>query len=852
MGALQAENKIQATDLQKIQEELIQTKAESKKLLAEVHLQANKVTTIEAHQHELDTQLKEVRDQLDVETQGKNKESEKNNVLQQQFKQLQKEKEQQIGQLQEQAKLLETKKKVRAQEVTSIKAQLDATQKQEHELKAQLANVQIKATKAEDSNQILNTKNAQLAEQLQQIKDISAGQADSLKKAEDELRRATLESAGNLEKVKEEAEKQKAVLREEIKAMKKQKEQVTQEIAEIRTHKAEEISRVNEELSKAKEKEEQESARSKEFENRLEQLQKEQKELNSDLVTAKKDFDFVKHSFENLKKEQEEAFRQSQETSERRLKELAKQLEAVNKEKDEANNKVTILAKDVAVAASEKETQQQEFASQIKRLTNEKNEKIKEVESAETKLNTQQLHQEGLNKQLLTMQGKVAAANGENVELNEDLRLLQQQLLILNEEKLAQITDLQKSQGELKNIIEELTTAKSTLKDQLTTRSKFAEITTQTDSTDELLAQQQIKLLKQENIILINKLAEVEKFSQQNNVQPPIGNDIKDKGKSAVYGFTNANVSKQPVATLENETQSTDKFMIPSMCAPLTNTPLTDKDADEVLQAFKDFSIQQSKAIAEKLNMPKGNDLQEYAQRNIKELSKTLNNSELLQELVTTETKEYASIHKKFQNKFKKISWDQSVDNNKFILGQHGQEIAKLQIEKSDSNVSKHQTAEGKTIENARNIKVPLCLEKNNKTSCHISLALQDENGQKVPIYLTAHYKDDKLVHLTRPIGTFSCSDKLDSPLYIKKDGKIYTLPVNKGMLEELEKEVLKNKGKYFGVVINQRTKDVQLSPAEGKQNATLAITDESKLAEASKILQSNQQKTSPLSLVVR
>lgn len=242
--------------------------------------------------------------------------------------------------------------------------------------------------------------------------------------------------------------------------------------------------------------------------------------------------------------------------------------------------------------------------------------------------------------------------------------------------------------------------------------------------------------------------------------------------------------------------------------------------------------------------------MQEYAQKHTKQLSEALSKPELLQELVTTETNEYSSIHKKFQNKFKKISWEQSVDDNTFILGQHGQEIAKLQNEKSDSKALKYQTAEGKTIENTRNIKVPLCLEKNNKTSCHISLALQDENGRKVPIYLTAHYKDDKLVHLTRPMGTFSCSDKPDSPLYIKKDGKIYTLPVNKGMLEELEKEVLKNKGKYFGTVINQRTKNVQLSPAEGKQNAKLAITNEPKFAAATQILQANQQKPSIQHLV--
>jgi hypothetical protein len=58
-------------------------------------------------------------------------------------------------------------------------------------------------------------------------------------------------------------------------------------------------------------------------------------------------------------------------------------------------------------------------------------------------------------------------------------------------------------------------------------------------------------------------------------------------------------------------------------------------------------------------------------------------------------------------------------------------------------------------------------------------------------------------LHLTKPTEIFSCSDDNKSPLYLKRKGKTYTLPVDKSILEQLEQEVLKNKGEYVGIVKN-------------------------------------------------
>jgi len=82
----------------------------------------------------------------------------------------------------------------------------------------------------------------------------------------------------------------------------------------------------------------------------------------------------------------------------------------------------------------------------------------------------------------------------------------------------------------------------------------------------------------------------------------------------------------------------------------------------------------------------------------------------------------------------------------------------------------------------------------------HMSLAIQDLEGENISAknaaYLTAHYdKAGKLVEMTTPIPVHYTSTDKESPICIKRDGKIYTLPVNRGQYEAMQKEIEKNKG---------------------------------------------------------
>ena len=50
-------------------------------------------------------------------------------------------------------------------------------------------------------------------------------------------------------------------------------------------------------------------------------------------------------------------------------------------------------------------------------------------------------------------------------------------------------------------------------------------------------------------------------------------------------------------------------------------------------------------------------------------------------------------------------------------------------------------------------------------------------------------------MEMTTPIPVHYSSTDKESPVCIKRDGKIYTLPVNRGQYEAMQKEIEKNKG---------------------------------------------------------
>ncbi|WP_341757371.1 Sca4 family protein [Candidatus Tisiphia endosymbiont of Ditula angustiorana] len=230
-------------------------------------------------------------------------------------------------------------------------------------------------------------------------------------------------------------------------------------------------------------------------------------------------------------------------------------------------------------------------------------------------------------------------------------------------------------------------------------------------------------------------------------------------------------------------------------------------DDDKILQAFKELSREQVQPIVNKFSLKSTSSFAQFAQENVDELSKAFQDSEVLREIENIEQRGYTDIHEKFANEYKDIEWQEKESGKSFSLQQNGQDVVTINettLNHDDKN-AKYKTSEGEEIKNARMVNIPLSIDM--KGACHMSFAVQDTNGRNISkedaVYLTAHYKNGKLVHLTKPTEIFSCSDDNKSPLYLKRKGKTYTLPVDKSTLEQLEQEVLKNKGEYVGIVKN-------------------------------------------------
>ncbi|MFU7502533.1 MAG: Sca4 family protein [Candidatus Tisiphia sp.] len=238
-------------------------------------------------------------------------------------------------------------------------------------------------------------------------------------------------------------------------------------------------------------------------------------------------------------------------------------------------------------------------------------------------------------------------------------------------------------------------------------------------------------------------------------------------------------------------------------------------DDDKILQAFKELSRDQVQPIVNKFSLQSTSSFAQFAQENVGKLSEAFRDSNVLREIENIEQRGYIDIHKKFAAEYKDIAWQENIISPKsgksFNLKQNGKDVVTINettlsydVSHDDKN-AKYKTREGEEIKNARMVNIPLSIDM--QGACHMSFAVQDTNGHNISkedaVYLTAHYKNGKLVHLTKPTEIFSCSDDNKSPLYLKRKGKTYTLPVDKSTFEQLEQEVLKNKGEYVGIVKN-------------------------------------------------
>ncbi|CAF2063300.1 unnamed protein product [Rotaria magnacalcarata] len=155
------------------------------------------------------------------------------------------------------------------------------------------------------------------------------------------------------------------------------------------------------------------------------------------------------------------------------------------------------------------------------------------------------------------------------------------------------------------------------------------------------------------------------------------------------------------------------------------------------------------------------------------------------------EHEKYKEIHSKYPHS--DIEWQ---GKNQVSINKDGVELCKLNSKPVTPPPAGYEL-DGQKIANYRSLELPLKAESG---PMHMSLAAKDLQGNNISgknaVYLTAHYdKQGKLVEMTAPIPVYYTDEGRESPVCIKRDGKTYTLPVNRGQYEDMLKQIEVNKG---------------------------------------------------------
>lgn len=585
---------------------------------------------------------------------------------------------------------------------------------------------------------------------------------------------------------------------------------------------------------------------------KLEATEKNAKEQLVELSGAK-DLEYSKAK-ENYVAELQEI---NKELSQLKLEQQAKQLE-LQKTKEELTSTNEKLLEAERLHGQESK-QAKELQDQLGGLTNENNSlktQLEEIENERKQLETlsgkKDLEYNYLEAEYEKQQAELKKIQEEVTEVQEDLTLEK----IISDEQYDQNknfkTQLNKVTDENEGLKSQLEKIKKDTKNQLETLSAAEElkynalVTKQKGDIDELwgrlgVAQEHAQRIQKDEQVRVTELRDkdvrIAELEVQNvalleqlkklQIKPEVYEvgiqTDKIAGKSigtetetitkefrAVYSQTdNRQKLYQSVGTESRPVMdsgvSVDKVLVQN------KTKGNVYDDDKILQAFKELSRDQVQPIVNKFSLQSTSSFAQFAQENVGELSKAFRDSEVLQEIEDIEQRGYTDIHKKFAAEYKDIEWQENIESpesgKSFNLKQNGKDVVRINettLSYDDKNAT-YKTSEGEEIKNARMVNIPLSIDM--QGAYHMSFAVQDTNGRNISkedaVYLTAHYKNGKLVHLTKPTEIFSCSDDNKSPLYLKRKGKTYTLPVDKSTLEQLEQEVLKNKGEYVGIVKN-------------------------------------------------
>ncbi|CAF3764762.1 unnamed protein product [Rotaria magnacalcarata] len=231
--------------------------------------------------------------------------------------------------------------------------------------------------------------------------------------------------------------------------------------------------------------------------------------------------------------------------------------------------------------------------------------------------------------------------------------------------------------------------------------------------------------------------------------------------------------------------------------------------AEELLKEFQEFHEQEldrreavlehPRHLADK-SEPKGHELPEEVHSVVTKIPdrvSTVTDDQMLKDfrdlrlMADIEHEKYKEIHSKYPHS--DIEWQ---GKNQVSINKDGVELCKLNSKPVTPPPAGYEL-DGQKIANYRSLELPLKAESG---PMHMSLAAKDLQGNNISgknaVYLTAHYdKQGKLVEMTAPIPVYYTDEGRESPVCIKRDGKTYTLPVNRGQYEDMLKQIEVNKG---------------------------------------------------------
>ncbi|WP_375331334.1 hypothetical protein [Candidatus Tisiphia endosymbiont of Oplodontha viridula] len=702
-------------------------------------------------------------------------------------------------------------------ENNNLQAQLQVEKNEKKQLVELSGAKDLEYSKAKED---YTTKLREVGEELSKLKSEQQAKQAELQKTKEELTNTREELHG---KESEQAKK----LQAEVKELTKVQHQLTTELKETREGAESRIAGLTKEKESAtlglqvarlayeamlKEQSEAAAAELQTINEKLSQLKSEQQESRSELEKKQQELIIVQ---ESLKAAEQEYGVES-----KQAKELQAQLGGLTNE----NNSL--------------KTQLEEIENERKQLEVLSGKKDLEYNYLEAEYEKQQAELKKIQQELTEAQEELTLEKAISDEQYDQNKNFKTQLNKVTDENAGLKSQLEKIKEDTKNQLETLSARKdleyNALKeeqkrsmDELYGRLKDAEKHNQIMQGVEQAGIKDIQdknakiaALERQNAALLEQLeklqikAEVQGASVQTDkiVSQSIGTETETITKEfrAVDSQTdNRQKLHQSVGTeyrsVMDSGVSVDKVLVQD------KTKGSVYDDDKILQAFKELSREQVQPIVNKFSLESTSSFAQFAQKNVGGLSEVLRDSEVLREIENIEQRGYTDIHKKFAAEYKDIEWQDKGADKSFSLQQNGKDVVTINettlsydVSHDDKN-AKYKTSEGEEIKNARMVNIPLSIDM--QGACHMSFAVQDTNGRNISkedaVYLTAHYKNGKLVHLTKPTEIFSCSEDNKSPLYLKRKGKTYTLPVDKSTLEKLEQEVLKNKGEYVGIVKN-------------------------------------------------